>query len=324
MLRARLIAAQAVLALLVCAHHARAQSCGAQRSTCAACHVERGERPIDDGAWHTDHAIGDFCATCHGGDPEAPARAAAHVGLVDPLGAARCASCHADADARVARYAEARDRRPPPAPATAAPPPTSGTSLPDAIAAGLALAIGLAGAIALARRPLLPRLRAAAWSPTGAGVGLGVVITVSLALGHRLSGAAAYQQLAGAIGARAQPDATYFHHVIAPLSLSWEILGWFGVCLGALASALASRTFRVRAMPDRDWVEVWGPSIARRWAIAFLGAALTGFAAGIAGGCTASLAMSGGAVLVPGAFVFMAGMFASGIPTALAVHRGRP
>jgi hypothetical protein len=46
-------------------------------------------------------------------------------------------------------------------------------------------------------------------------------------------------------------------------------------------------------------------------------------AAGIAGGCTASLGVSGGAVLAPGAFVFMAAMFAGGIPTARFLYRRR-
>ena len=149
------------------------------------------------------------------------------------------------------------------------------------------------------------------------------MITVSLALGHRLSGAAAYQQLASAIGARLAPEAIYWQHVIGPLTMSWDLWAWLGAVLGAFASAVASRTFRIRTMPDRGWVEVYGPSVVRRWTIAFLGSALTAFAAGIAGGCTASLAMSGGAVLVPAAFAFMAGMFTGGIPTALVVHRHR-
>ena len=57
---------------------------------------------------------------------------------------------------------------------------------------------------------------------------------------------------------------------------------------------------------------------------AFIGAVLVQFGAGIAGGCTSGLAISGGAVLAPGAFIFMAGMFLGGIPTALLWYRGRP
>ena len=47
------------------------------------------------------------------------------------------------------------------------------------------------------------------------------------------------------------------------------------------------------------------------------------YAAGIAGGCTSGLAISGGMLLVPAAFLFIAGMFASGIVTALIIYRKR-
>jgi uncharacterized protein len=47
------------------------------------------------------------------------------------------------------------------------------------------------------------------------------------------------------------------------------------------------------------------------------------FAAGIAGGCTASLAVSGGAVVAPSAFLFMAGMFGGGVPVARFLYRAR-
>ena len=54
-----------------------------------------------------------------------------------------------------------------------------------------------------------------------------------------------------------------------------------------------------------------------------LGAILLEYAAGIAGGCTSGLAISGGMLLVPAAFLFIAGMFASGIITALVIYRNR-
>ncbi|MBL0219567.1 MAG: hypothetical protein IPQ07_37585 [Myxococcales bacterium] len=157
---------------------------------------------------------------------------------------------------------------------------------------------------------------ARSWSPALAGAALGVVITISLAFGHRLSGAAAYQQLAGGIGAAVAPEATYWRHVIGPLSLVDR-------CVARRRPGALRRCERHSgsAQPTRR-VEIYGPS-PRRWMIAFLGAALTAFAAGIAGGCTASLAMSGGAVLIPGAFAFMVGMFGGGIPTAFLVHRRR-
>jgi hypothetical protein len=75
------------------------------------------------------------------------------------------------------------------------------------------------------------------------------------------------------------------------------------------------------ANSDLQWKRVFGPQVWKRWVIAFFGAILLEFAAGIAGGCTSGLAISGGMLLAPAAFLFIAGMFASGILTALIVYR---
>lgn len=76
-------------------------------------------------------------------------------------------------------------------------------------------------------------------------------------------------------------------------------------------------------MPDHLWTAAFGGSVARRWLLAFVGAFLTELGGGVAGGCTASLAVSGGAVFAPAAFLFMAGMFGGGIPTAWLAYRGK-
>ena len=159
------------------------------------------------------------------------------------------------------------------------------------------------------------------WSPYVAGVGLGLVVTVSMAIfGHRLSGAGAYQHLSGFVGRHAAPESIYWRHIV-PTGLTWDVLVLIGSILGAFVAAKLAGEFAVRAMPDRQWTAVFGSSIARRWLLAFVGSLLTEVGAGLAGGCTASLAVSGGAVLAPAAFVFMAGMFAGGIPTAFLIYR---
>jgi hypothetical protein len=156
----------------------------------------------------------------------------------------------------------------------------------------------------------------ARWSPYFGGVVLGLVVTVAMAIeGHRLSGAGAYQHLSGYVGARLAPDSIYWRHVV-PTGLTWDVWTAIGGLTGAFIAALTSRTFKVRFIPDRDWQDTFGSGVAHRWVIAFVGAFLTEIGGGIAGGCTASLAVSGGAVLAPSAFLFMAAMFASGIPTA--------
>ncbi len=161
------------------------------------------------------------------------------------------------------------------------------------------------------------------WSPYVAGVGLGLLTTVSMALfGRRLSGAGAYQSLSGYVGNAFSPDSIYWKHIV-PVGSTWDVLVLIGAVAGAFIAALLGGTFAIRTIPERQWIEVFGPSVARRWLLAFVGSLLTEVGAGLAGGCTASLAVSGGAVFAPAAFVFMAGMFATGIPTAMLVYRNK-
>jgi hypothetical protein len=82
--------------------------CGSQASSCKNCHEVKGEDPVNaQGDWHISHAFGDFCEFCHGGNVQAPDQAAAHQGLVEPLGdvQANCSSCHEDSDAKAQTYA---------------------------------------------------------------------------------------------------------------------------------------------------------------------------------------------------------------------------
>jgi uncharacterized membrane protein YedE/YeeE len=112
-----------------------------------------------------------------------------------------------------------------------------------------------------------------------------------------------------------------YWRTVVPTGVTWDVLVLVGSVLGAFVAARLAGEFAVRTMPDWQWVDVFGPSIARRWLLAFVGSLLTEIGGGIAGGCTASLAVSGGAVLAPAAFIFMLGMFGGGIPTALLIYR---
>jgi len=84
--------------------------CGSQKSSCKNCHEVKGEDPVNtQGDWHTQHAFGDFCEFCHGGNVQAIEKDAAHQGLIEPLGdvEANCSSCHDDYQALTGTYAAA-------------------------------------------------------------------------------------------------------------------------------------------------------------------------------------------------------------------------
>lgn len=83
--------------------------CGTQASSCKNCHEVQAKDPVNSkGAWHTDHAFGDFCEFCHAGNVQAKDKTAAHQGLVawNADVKASCSSCHAtDYEARGQTYA---------------------------------------------------------------------------------------------------------------------------------------------------------------------------------------------------------------------------
>jgi len=85
--------------------------CGSQASSCKNCHEVKGEDPVNaKGDWHISHAFGDFCEFCHAGNVQAPDKAAAHEGLIEPFSdvKANCSSCHADDyQAKAEKYATA-------------------------------------------------------------------------------------------------------------------------------------------------------------------------------------------------------------------------
>jgi uncharacterized protein len=151
--------------------------------------------------------------------------------------------------------------------------------------------------------------------PYATGAALGVLVTVSLAVfAQPLGISGGVQNLAGSVGLAITPDNRYWGHAI-PVGATWSAWVVVGVLAGALAAAVSAGSFSLRAVPEGEWVP-W-----RRWAAAFVAATIIELGAAIAGGCTSGLALSGGVVLAPGAFVFMAAMFAAGVPTAFWLDR---
>jgi len=168
------------------------------------------------------------------------------------------------------------------------------------------------------------------WSPYVAGILLGIVGILAVWLSNSLLGASgAFENIAGMIGKAVAPAAfnnTYFNYVMPP-GITWGVILLVGVFFGGMLGAATSKTLKWgkkdAANSDSQWKRIFGKQTWKRWVLGFFGAILLEYAAGIAGGCTSGLAISGGMLLVPAAFLFIAGMFASGILTALIVYRKR-
>ena len=309
--------------------------CTSNASSCVTCHEAQGLRPVLQSAqpWHVGHGFGDLCASCHAGDPAAVGKDQAHVGLRQPMAdpSVSCAGCHPnDTAARAERYRLAAAQLVP-APPSAPPPssPGSGASTADRVLAGLAallsgtLFIVIRRHLRMAGRPLRAWLQDKTWTPYAAGVLLGLVVAVSeVFCGRPLAASGAFDKLAAYPGQWLFSSSQYYGHVMKP-GITWQVWVVIGVLLGSFISSKLSGEARLRWLPDTQWEPRFGSSRLLRLAIAFFGAVLVQVGAGIAGGCTSGLAISGGAALAPAAFLFMAGMFAGGIPTAWLWYRGR-
>lgn len=164
------------------------------------------------------------------------------------------------------------------------------------------------------------------WSPYTAGILLGIVGILTVLLADNLLGASgAFENLAGLIGQAVAPDLfdnIYFNYVMPP-GITWGVLLLIGVFFGGTLGAVSSKTLKLRDNDDAQWKKIFGPERWKRWVIGFFGAIILEYGAGIAGGCTSGLAISGGMLLAPSAFVFIMGMFASGIITALVIYGKR-
>lgn len=175
-------------------------------------------------------------------------------------------------------------------------------------------------------RKLFDWFRAPEWSPYIGGAALGLLGIFALLFTDRLFGASgAFENVAGSIMKVINPalaDNMYWKFVM-PAGFSFGVMMLIGIFLGAMVSALLSGTFKLRAVSDDQWVQAFGPSRWKRWGALFVGAILLEYGAGVAGGCTSGLAISGGVQLAPAAFLFMAGMFISGILTAMILYGKR-
>jgi hypothetical protein len=85
--------------------------CGSQASSCKNCHETQAQDPVSNDltTWHGQHAFGDFCYLCHGGNNQATDKTAAHTGMIDPLSdvVVNCKSCHPnDYEARAQIYGD--------------------------------------------------------------------------------------------------------------------------------------------------------------------------------------------------------------------------
>ena len=146
--------------------------------------------------------------------------------------------------------------------------------------------------------------------PYLAGVALGLVLLASFAItGRGLGASGAFAATAAGLTnavspARAAASPLWSRYLAGggPWR-EWLLFELVGVVIGGFVSALIAG--RLRGTVER------GPRISRRARIAcaFGGGTLMGFGAILARGCTSGLALTGGALLAVGSWIFIASAF---------------
>jgi len=161
------------------------------------------------------------------------------------------------------------------------------------------------------------------WPPYVAGVGLGLTLLATFVImGQGLGASGGFTRYLVAFLVWLMPgyaaNHPYWSEYVQPGQsplLDFLVFELIGVVLGGFVSGWLAG--RVRIAVDK------GPRIAprTRYLLALGGGTLMGFGARLARGCTSGLALSGGAVLSAGAWVFMLAVFAAGFAGAYFLRR---
>lgn len=152
------------------------------------------------------------------------------------------------------------------------------------------------------------------WNPYVAGFVLGLVLLGSfLVMGFGLGSSSVPTRLAIGAAHVIAPAATeanaYFAQYVGPgkkLLEDWLVFEVLGIFLGGLVGAYSAGRLKSEVIRGE------GVPKGRRIALAIAGGVLMGFAARLARGCTSGQALTGGAVLSLGSWIFMMCVFAGG------------
>ncbi len=177
-------------------------------------------------------------------------------------------------------------------------------------------------------------IRLPRWSPYVVGAGIGVLSWVTFyfmnkALGTSTSFVGASGALLCTVACEHVEQNAYFAKTLGAKGggfkpvFDWQMALVFTMALGAFISAWFGRTFKVERVPTL-WQSRFGPSVAKRYAAAFVGGVILIFGARMADGCTSGHGISGGLQLAVSSWTFFVAMFATGILTALVLYGRGP
>jgi uncharacterized membrane protein YedE/YeeE len=162
------------------------------------------------------------------------------------------------------------------------------------------------------------------WNPYTAGIGLGITLLAAfLLMGRGLGASGAFTSFVSVgINAvapqHAQTNGLYSAYLYNkdrhPLQ-DWLVFEILGVVVGGFISGWFARRIQ--------WKVERGPRISSSGRLfwAFMGGTIMGFAAKMARGCTSGQALTGGAILSPGSWIFMISVFIGAYGMAYFIRR---
>ena len=143
------------------------------------------------------------------------------------------------------------------------------------------------------------------WNPYIAGIALGaVLLSAFLVMGHGLGASGAATRIGNFV---ATQDAKVLD--------DWLVFEVLGVLLGGILGAVTAGRFGAKVIRNAT------TTIPARLSFGFGGGLLMGLAARAARGCTSGQALSGGAVLSAGSWIFMMAVFGGGYAFAWFMRR---
>ncbi len=161
------------------------------------------------------------------------------------------------------------------------------------------------------------------WNPYLSGIGLGIVLLLAFVImGRGLGASGAFSSLVVSVENSIAPNhvksnehlAEYYEGGANPLK-DWLVFEVLGVLVGGFISG---------SLAGRNKIAIFkGPNITnkKRLLFAFLGGGMMGIGAKLARGCTSGQALTGGALLNLGSWVFMLCIFAGAYALAYFVRR---
>lgn len=161
------------------------------------------------------------------------------------------------------------------------------------------------------------------WNPYVAGIALGLVLLGSFVVtGRGLGASGAFKMIEAEAIHSVSPTfaeengniGSFFGPGKSALN-EWIVFVALGAFIGGIVAAFSAKRIRFET--------IRGPRVAKenRWILAVIGGIVSGFAAQLARGCTSGQALSGGAQLALGSWVFMFSVFGGAYALAWFVRK---